>query len=400
MRFPEFSGEWEKCTLGSIGETFNGLTGKSAVDFGSGSPYITYKSIFDSSKIDISKVEYVKITETERVKQTQNEVEYGDIFFTTSSETPEEVGMASVLLSEIRDCYLNSFCFGYRLFDKCIHQPDFFRFYLRSSNLRKKIAILAQGSTRFNISKNEVMKMPIFLPSLAEQRKISKLLSLIEDRIETQKKVIEDLKKLKDAISKSLFSRYDLLEAKMQISQIGSLKNGYAFQSSSYDSSGEYEIITIANVAGERHICTEDCNRIHTLPSDLQPHQEIKDGDILISLTGNVGRVSLCKEGKYLLNQRVGLLQLKTGVNREFVYQVLSSHKFELSMISCGQGAAQMNIGKGDVESYEIPYSNNPQNLHSVSLILKSYDKLVLTESMRLQLLLNQKQYIISNMFI
>ena len=196
MRFPEFSGEWEKCTLGSIGETFNGLTGKSAVDFGSGSPYITYKLIFDSSKIDISKVEYVKITETERVKQTQNEVEYGDIFFTTSSETPEEVGMASVLLSEIRDCYLNSFCFGYRLFDKCIHQPDFFRFYLRSSNLRKKIAILAQGSTRFNISKNEVMKMPIFLPSLAEQRKISKLLSLIEDRIETQKKIIEKYESL------------------------------------------------------------------------------------------------------------------------------------------------------------------------------------------------------------
>ena len=64
LRFPEFSGEWEKCTLGSIGETFNGLTGKSAADFGSGSPYITYKSIFDNSRIDISKVEYVKITET------------------------------------------------------------------------------------------------------------------------------------------------------------------------------------------------------------------------------------------------------------------------------------------------------------------------------------------------
>ena len=203
-----------------------------------------------------------------------------------------------------------------------------------------------------------------------------------------------------DAIRKSLFSRYDLLEAKMQISQIASLKNGYAFQSSSYDSSGEYEIITIANVAGDRYICTEGCNRIHTLPSDLQPHQELKDGDILISLTGNVGRVSLCKEGKYLLNQRVGLLQLKAGVNREFVYQVLSSHKFELSMISCGQGAAQMNIGKGDVESFVIPYSNNSENLQRISLILRSYDKLVLTESTRLQLLLNQKQYIISNMFI
>lgn len=186
----------------------------------------------------------------------------------------------------------------------------------------------------------------------------------------------------------------------MQISQIGSLKNGYAFQSSSYISSGEYEIITITNVTGERYICTEGCNRIHTLPSDLQFHQELKDGDILISLTGNVGRVSLCKKGKYLLNQRVGLLQLKVGVNREFVYQALSSRKFEMNMISCGQGAAQMNIGKGDIESYEIPYSKNPQNLQSVSLILKSYDKLVLTESMRLQLLLSQKQHFISNMFI
>ena len=187
LRFPEFSGEWEKCTLGGIGTTFNGLTGKSANDFGSGSPFITYKSIFDSSKIDISKVEYVRISETERAKQTQNEVEYGDIFFTTSSETPEEVGMASVLLTPMPDCYLNSFCFGYRLFDKQAYLPDFFRFYLRSNNVRRKIAILAQGSTRFNISKNEVMKMSIFLPPQNEQRKISEFFSLIEERIETQK---------------------------------------------------------------------------------------------------------------------------------------------------------------------------------------------------------------------
>lgn len=212
--------------------------------------------------------------------------------------------------------------------------------------------------------------------------------------------LIKDCQSHSDAISKSLFSRHDLLETKVQISQIGSLKNGYAFQSSSYDSSGEYEIITIANVSGERNIYTEECNRIHTLPSDLLSHQELKDGDILISMTGNVGRVSLCKEGKYLLNQRVGLLQLQAGVNREFVYQALSSRQFELSMISCGQGAAQMNIGKGDIENFAIPYSSNPQNLQRISLILKSYDTLVLTENMRLQLLLGQKQYILSNMFI
>ena len=222
LRFPEFSGEWEKYTLGSIGTTFNGLTGKSAVDFGNGSPYITYKSIFDNSKIDISKVEYVKITKTERAKQTQNEVEYGDIFFTTSSETPEEVGMSSVLLSEINDCYLNSFCFGYRLFDKEIHLPDFFRFYLRANNIRRKIAILAQGSTRFNISKNEVMKMPISLPSLDEQRKISKFLSLFEERIETQRKIIEKYESLIRGLYQFLFqqAKYDHFVSLGDISQI------------------------------------------------------------------------------------------------------------------------------------------------------------------------------------
>ena len=123
LRFPEFSGEWGKYTLGDIGDTYNGLTGKSAVDFGSGSPFITYKSIFDNSKIDVSKIEYVRITDAERAKRTQNEVKYGYIFFTTSSETPNEVGMASVLLTDISDCYLNSFCFRYRIIDKEAYRP-------------------------------------------------------------------------------------------------------------------------------------------------------------------------------------------------------------------------------------------------------------------------------------
>ncbi len=106
LRFPEFTGEWKNTSLGEIGKTFNGLTGKSSADFGQGFPYITYKYIFDDSKIDISRVEYVEITDVERKKKTQNEVQYGDVFFTTSSETPDEVGMSSVLLDKIKDLSL------------------------------------------------------------------------------------------------------------------------------------------------------------------------------------------------------------------------------------------------------------------------------------------------------
>ena len=200
MRFPEFSGEWENTSLGKIGKTFNGLTGKSGSDFGQGFPYITYKSIFDDSKINISRVEYVEITDVERKKETQNKVQYGDVFFTTSSETPDEVGMTSVLLDEVKDCYLNSFCFGYRLNSLSKTLPEYMRFYLRSQTIRKKMFVLAQGSTRFNISKSEVMGMSISIPEIKEQRKIANLLTLLDDRIATQNKIIEDLKKLKSAI--------------------------------------------------------------------------------------------------------------------------------------------------------------------------------------------------------
>ena len=101
------------------------------------------------------------------------------------------------------------------------------------------------------------------------------------------------------AISKSLLSCYNLLEKRIPISEIGYLKNGYAFQSSSYDYVGEYEIVTISNVTGQRYINSDGCNRISIMPSDIQSHQVLKENDILISLTGNVGRVSLCKGGEY-----------------------------------------------------------------------------------------------------
>src|SRR5690625_2128186 len=111
VRLPGFESEWKEVNLGEIGQTFNGLSGKSAKDFGDGKPYIPYKTIFDNSRIDLNKLDYVYINEDER----QNKVQYGDVFFTTSSETPDEVAMSSVLLDEVEEVYLNSFCFGFRL---------------------------------------------------------------------------------------------------------------------------------------------------------------------------------------------------------------------------------------------------------------------------------------------
>jgi len=258
----------------------------------------------------------------------------------------------------------------------------------------------AQGTKQQNLSYDIISQFQIDYPQREEQVKLERFISLLDERIATQNKIIEDLKKLKSAISKHLFARKDLLETTICLSNIATLKNGYAFQSGKYNALGKWKILTITNVSGERYINDEDCNCIINLPNDIQDHQVLKEGDILISLTGNVGHVSLCKNGDYLLNQRVGLLQLAKNVNQEFLYQLLSSQRFENSMIACGQGAAQMNIGKGDVESYVLPYSSNGNNILWVAKILHSYDECIINELRRLTLLTMQKNYLLSQMFI
>ena len=110
------------------------------------------------------------MTEPIEIDKKQNEVKFGDVFFTTSSETPEEVGMSSVWLENCDNMYLNSFCFGYRPSEKI--NPYYMAYMLRSENVRKKITFLAQGISRYNISKNKMMEISIPLPSFEEQRQI------------------------------------------------------------------------------------------------------------------------------------------------------------------------------------------------------------------------------------
>ena len=269
-----------------------------------------------------------------------------------------------------------------------------------STTFHHQIRKTAQGTKIYSISCKNFSECYVGIPSKDEQTKIVTLLRMIDERIATQNKIIEDLKKLKSAISKYLFKRKDLFETKITLSKVAELKNGYAFQSSKYNALGKWKILTIANVAGERYAKTNECNCIIEIPYDIQKHQKLKANDILISLTGNVGRVSLCTDGFFLLNQRVGLLQLKISENREFIYQVLSSHKFEKSMIACAQGAAQMNIGKGDVENYILPYSFNRKNINVVASVLKDYDKYIINEINMLSMLHNQKQHLLRQMFI
>ena len=202
-RLPGFTTPWQKVKLGEIGKTYNGLTGKSKEDFEDGNAkFIPYINVFSNEKVNIDKLGVVSVDESEK----QNKVQYGDIFFTVSSETPDEVGMSSVLLEYIDDTYLNSFCFGYRLNDFETLNPIFASYILRGDRFRNYMMVLAQGSTRFNISKNEVMKLRIELPSLPEQKAIAEVLTTADDEITTHRKKLDALRLQKRGLMQQLLT--------------------------------------------------------------------------------------------------------------------------------------------------------------------------------------------------
>jgi type I restriction enzyme S subunit len=204
LRFKDGNGnafpDWVEKKLGDLGNTLNGLTGKTKENFGSGKPYIQYKQIFDSSKINIDNCGFVDITITDK----QTKVKYGDVFFTTSSETPNEIGTASVLLENVEEMYLNSFCFGFRVNQLDLY-PSFSQFLFRSIDFRKKMIPLAQGSTRYNISKSAFVKLKVSLPNIEEQTKIANFLSDIDLKIEALNTKIENSKNFKKGLLQQMF---------------------------------------------------------------------------------------------------------------------------------------------------------------------------------------------------
>jgi len=162
--------DWTIIKIIDLGTTFNGLNGKTAEDFGYGKYYIPYMNVYTNPIIDEDFFEHVKIGKNEN----QIKVIYGDVLFTTSSETPEEVGVSSVYLGHEKELYLNSFCFGFRINDFKKLLPEFSAYYFRSNQFKKILKKLAQGVTRFNLGKESLLKESIIIPKIQEQTSISK----------------------------------------------------------------------------------------------------------------------------------------------------------------------------------------------------------------------------------
>ena len=306
VRFKGFTDAWELRKLGDMGETFTGLSGKTKEDFGHGdAEFVTYMNVFTNP------IAASNGTENVEIDGCQSLVQYGDVLFTTSSETPEEVGMSSIWLENRANVYLNSFCFGYRLavnFD-----PHYIAFMLRSAPIRKKFIFLAQGISRYNISKNKVMEMTVPMPKLNEQKIIGVFFTHLDNLITLHQRKLDKMKELKKAFLNLIFSQklrfYGFTESweLRKLGEVAPLRGGYAFQSNQYANEG-IPIVRISNILSDGSVGGE-----------FVFHNELKDdeifmlenGDIVLAMSGaTTGKVSILsseKSCKYYQNHRVGL---------------------------------------------------------------------------------------------
>lgn len=190
-----------KLSFSDFGEPYSGLSGKSADDFGTGYPYITYLNVYQNRIIDIANVGFVSIGKAEQ----QSVVQHGDILFTLSSETPNEVGMGAVYLDNTYPLYLNSFCFGIHITDNSKIYSPFLAYYVSTKSFRKSVFPLAQGSTRFNLQKNDFIKKVFHFPTIERQGKIYSILKAYSDKLFIEKNMVKLLYEQKNYLLCQLF---------------------------------------------------------------------------------------------------------------------------------------------------------------------------------------------------
>ena len=330
IRFKGFTEDWEQRKLGSIGSTYTGLSGKTKEDFGHGeAQYITYLNVFQNTISDITMTDKVEID------ITQNEVKYGDVLFTTSSETPEEVGMSSVWLGDTPNIYLNSFCFGFRPNQKI--DPYFLGYSLRAPYMRDKIKILAQGISRYNISKNKVMELEISLPNNEEQKLLGTFLQRIDLIITLHQCKLEKLKLMKKALLQKLFPkngkhipeiRFKGFTDAWEQCKLGSLatvemnKRIFKEQTTTKGDIPFYKIGTFGSDADSfisRDLFEEYKNKY--------PYPNI--GDILISASGSIGRTVVYNgEDAYYQDSNIVWLNHNGKIDNSFLLQFYNQVKW------------------------------------------------------------------------
>lgn len=361
-------------TLGELGKFYSGLSGKTKDDFTDGNEkFITYMNVFSNISIKVDVKDFVKISKGEK----QNTIQYGDVIFTGSSETPNECGISSVLT--IKTCeklYLNSFCFGFRFFDSEIYNPDFSKYMFRSINLRKQIVKTASGVTRFNVSKKKMEKVRIPILPLAIQQEIVRILENLTDVTEKIKtKLQEEIKARKKQYE---YYKNDLLTFGEEVEwrKLGECIFKASNIKWSENKEKEFRYIDLSSVNRENGQIYETQNiTIDNAPSRAQ--QIIFENDVIFGTTRPMLKRYCLIPEKY--NNQIcstGFCILRANANivlPKWIFYLISTENYYIYVEKYQKGASYPAITDKEIKSYRIPIPSLEEQQRIVD-ILDSFD--------------------------
>ncbi|WP_367304591.1 restriction endonuclease subunit S [Lentilactobacillus parabuchneri] len=395
LRFKGFIDPWEQRKLGKMGYTFTGLSGKTKEDFGHGNAkFVTYMNVFSSPVSNSEMVENVE------VDSKQHQVEYGDVFFTTSSETPQEVGMSSVWLETAENIYLNSFCFGYHPMVE--FDPYYLAFMLRSPVIRKKFMLLAQGISRYNISKNKVMEMLVPVPEIVEQQKIGSFFKQLDDTITLHQRKLAKLKELNQGYLQKLFpengSKFPQLRfsgfadawEQRKLIEVADYRNGKAHEKD-ISENGDYIVVNSKFVSTNGAVKKFSDELIAPL----------KKGELAFVLSDvpngrAIARTFLIDEdNKYSLNQRIAGITPHSDTNSYFLHSLMNRHQYFLRF---DDGAGQTNLSKKEVENWTELYPSIEEQ-DKIGSFFKQLDDTITLHQRKLEKLQELKKGYLQKMF-
>lgn len=340
---------WEKVKLEDLYDVHNGLS-KGGKFFGSGYPFLTFSTVFNNFFIPERIVDLVQSTEKE---QENYSICRGDVFITRTSETSDELGMSCVALKDYPFATYNGFTKRMRpKTDRVL--PEYIGYYMRTPSFRGEFIAFSTMTTRASLRNEDLLSLKVALPPLKIQKKIADILSAYDNLIENNQKQIKLLEEATQRLYKEWFIdlrfpghettkiQKDLPEGWniKSVNSVVDFLSGYAFKSGSFVDSGKYKIVTIKNVQ-DGSFDGDNVSTVDEIPSKMPNHCVLEDGDILLSLTGNVGRVCLVVGDDYLLNQRVA--KLKSHYHA-YTYCLFRSKDMFDEMNNLANGAAQQNL--------------------------------------------------------
>jgi len=256
---------------------------------------------------------------------------------------------------------------GLASINSLFNQNEFLFYCLKYS---KNDLLASETGTVFgSINKDTLNNFPILLPPLPEQKAIAEVLSSIDDKIDLlyrQNKTLEEM-------AMTLFRKWFIEDAKedweeVKLGEYFDLLGGFPFKSKDYSNFGKYKIITIKNVQ-DGYLDISNSQTIENLPQGIKPYQILEIGDILISLTGNVGRICIVDANNCLLNQRVAKIVPKNSGWKHFAYFYFKRAEITQLLTNLAKGSAQLNLSP--IETLKLT------DTFPSSEIIEKFDKIV-----------------------